>query len=161
MQLHLQKKCYSFPKKQLISTTANLAPGVLTVSFFKAGCKLVTYESYGISLVFFMWRRLRYLLRVCSTSLKPCSATYVVGKSSSNKWLDFSPNFWKTLAALDPEGCESILKKYDTAFIIAFEVDEKFLKAESHSLILVAVTGKKAFHPVTFFAMQLSALSPQ
>jgi len=37
------------------------------------------------------------------------------------------------------------------------EVDEKFLDVESHSFL----TGKKALHPVTFYAIQLSALFPQ
>jgi len=45
---------------------------------------------------------------------------------------------------------------YGTCFI-ALEIDEKFLDVESHSLLLV--TAIKALYPVTFYAIQLSALS--
>jgi len=53
-----------------------------------------------------------------------------------------------------------MLIKYATGFIIALKVDEKFLDVESHLLMSVTVTGRKAFHPVTFYAIQISALSP-
>jgi len=53
-----------------------------------------------------------------------------------------------------------MLIKYATGFIIALKVDEKFLDVESHLLMLVTVTGRKVFHPVTFYAIQFSALSP-
>jgi len=71
----------------------------------------------------FMSRWLRYLLCTCSTWLKPCSAIYVVGKSSGNI-LNFSPNFWKTLTAVDTKVWSSVLIKYGTGFNVALDVDE-------------------------------------
>jgi len=53
----------------------------LSASFFKAGCKLVSLN--GASPILLMSRRLRYLLRVCSTWQKPYSGTYVMGKPSN------------------------------------------------------------------------------
>jgi len=48
----------------------------------KAVCKLVSLSCMAFTQVFFMSRRLRYLLRMCSTWLKPYSAIYVEGNSS-------------------------------------------------------------------------------
>ena len=57
--------------------------------FFKAVCKLVSLSCMVFPQVLFMSRRLRYLLRMCSARLKPCSAICVVGNVSSNKTLTF------------------------------------------------------------------------
>jgi len=71
-------------KKQVVPTTANLGPGFLSVSFFKAGYKLVSLSRMAFPSVLFISWRLRYLLRMCSILVKPCSGKYVVGNSSSN-----------------------------------------------------------------------------
>jgi len=42
----------------------------LYLQVFKAGCKLVSLSRMGFPPVVFMSRRLRYLLRMCSTWLK-------------------------------------------------------------------------------------------
>ena len=67
-------------QKHLLPAAVNLAPGFLSISFFKAGWKLVSSSRITVPPVLFMSRRLRYLLRVRSTWQKPCSATYTSGQ---------------------------------------------------------------------------------
>ena len=88
---------------------------------------------------------------LCSTWLKPCSATYVVGNTSSNK-----ANFLKTHTALDANltiCVNKIWHRLDHHFGSRW----KALDVELHSLM--SVLGKNALHPVTFYAIQLSAVS--
>jgi len=58
-----------FGSTVLVPTTANLVPGFY-LQVFKAGCKLVSFNRMVFPPALFMLRRLRYLLRVCSTWLK-------------------------------------------------------------------------------------------
>ena len=53
----------------LIPNTVNLAPGYY-LQVFKAGCKSVSLRLLAFPPVLFISRRLRYLLRMCSTWLK-------------------------------------------------------------------------------------------
>jgi len=64
MQLHSTKSVIHSPK-QVVPTTANITLGFLSVSCYKAGCKLVSISHFHL----FMSRRLQYLLRMCSTWL--------------------------------------------------------------------------------------------
>jgi len=86
-------------KKQLIPTNANLAM-VFICKLFQSRLQVGQYESYGVSPVLFMSRRLRYLLRVCSTWQRPCSEKYIVGNAINSLLF---PKFWKTLTASDPK----------------------------------------------------------
>jgi len=52
-----------------------------------------------------------------------------------------------------------VLIKYGTGLTIALEVDGKSLDVESQSLM--SVNRQTALHPVTCYAIQLSALSPR
>jgi len=48
MQLHLYKECYSFPNAIGSNySTANHAPGLLSVSFIKADCKLQLFSTFS------------------------------------------------------------------------------------------------------------------
>ena len=117
---------------------------------FEAGCKLVSLIRVAFPTVLLMSKRLRYLLRMCSTWLKSCSATYIGVSTSGNNSFTFPQTYGKRSLHLmqNPKTLPSVLIKYGTGFIIALEVDEKFLDVESHSLMLVS--GKKAHHQVTF-----------
>jgi len=68
----------------LVLTNANLASCVYLQAFSKQVSRLQVgqLKSYGVSLVLFMSRRLRYLLCMCSSWLKLCSATYVMANAS-------------------------------------------------------------------------------
>jgi len=69
----------------------------------EAGCNLVNFSRMAFPPVLFMSRRLWCSLRMRSTWLKPCSATY------STSWVtpvviiaNVFPNVWKMLTALEP-----------------------------------------------------------
>ena len=142
------EKMWFISKKQLFPTTANPAFGFSSVSFFKAGCKLASLSRMAFPSILFMWRRLRYLLRVCSSLLGWNFAQQHTSWGSPVVWLNVSPNFWKTLAARDQKLWLSGLINYAKDFIIVYEVDEKFLNVESHSLMLVK--WKKGTSPSHF-----------
>jgi len=67
-------------KKQLIATNANLAM-VFICKLFQS--RLHVGQFKWSSPILFMSKRLRYLLRVCSTCQKPCSGKYVAGNPSN------------------------------------------------------------------------------
>jgi len=112
-------------------------PRLFICKFFKAVCKLVSLSCMAFLQVLFMSRRLRYLLRMCSTWLKPCSAIYFVGNSSSIKSLTYPQTSGKRSLHLIQKVWPSVLIKYGHGFIVALEFDEKFLEVESQSLMLV------------------------
>ena len=119
------------------SNYCELCPWILSTSFLKAGCKLVSFSCMAFPPVLFMSRRLWYLLRMCSTCLK-LAQQHVLWESSVEilYQLNFTQNFWKTLTALDQNIWPSVIIKYGTGFI-TLVVDEKILDVESHSLMLV------------------------
>ena len=97
--------------------------GILSVSFFKAGCKLVSLSRMAFPAIFFMWRPLRYLSRVCSSLLGWNFAQQHTSWESPVVWLNFSPDVWKTLAARDQKVRLSALRNYAKDFTIAYEAD--------------------------------------
>jgi len=86
-----------------VPTNAYLAAGVYLQAFSKQVASWSTFKSYGVSPVLSMSSRLRYLLRMCSTWLKTCSTTYIVGNVSSNISFVFAKMLLKPLTAVYPK----------------------------------------------------------
>jgi len=61
----------------------------LALSFKKNRLQVGQPKPYGVFLGLVHTKTIAYLLRMCSTWLKPCSGKYVGGNSSSNNNLTF------------------------------------------------------------------------
>ena len=88
MQLNLQKNVIYFSKNSWASTNAKLSMTFIC-KLFQSWLHVGQFKLHGVSPILFMSRRLRCLLRMCSTCLKPYSLTKVVGNASNNS-LTFS-----------------------------------------------------------------------
>jgi len=89
----------SFVSIVLVPTTANLARGFYA-QVFKAGCKLVSFSRMAFQPVWFMSRRPRYSLRMCSTWLK-LAQQHISGETSSAILAKLPQNVRRTLTAID------------------------------------------------------------
>jgi len=134
----------SFVSIVLVPTTANLARGFYA-QVFKAGCKLVSFSRMAFQPVWFMSRRPRYSLRMCSTWLK-LAQQHISGETSSAILAKLPQNVRRTLTAIDRNVWPSVIIKHVTGFIIALVVDEKFLDVGTHSLMLVNCQNTSLSH---------------
>jgi len=97
MQMDLQNRCYSFPKKQLIPNNANLTVCVHLQSFSEAVRKFLSCKPHGVSPV------------LCHGDCNIYYAHAVLGRNLAQEntsretpvmIASFSPKFGKTLTAL-------------------------------------------------------------
>jgi len=103
---------------------------------------------------------------MCSTWLKPYSATYVVGNSCSNNSLTFSQTSAKCSLHLIQKYdhlCNNKKSRASSLFgsrwkVPGYEIAFSYVTMWNH---ICYVHGKKALLPVAFYTIQLSAWSPQ
>jgi len=108
--------------------------------------------------MFFMSRRLQFLLRMCSAWQKPCSATYVMANVSNNSFTSPQSSGKRSLHLIQKSDHPCVWNITGTSSSLWMWI-RRFWMVELHSLMLAS--WQKAISSITCYAVWLSAWSPQ
>ena len=130
----------------------------LSASFFKVGCKLVSFSR----MTFYRSRSCQGdggILYACAVLVRNLAQErYVVG-NPRNKLASLLPKFPERTLHLIRKISPSLFMKYNRGPSSLWILIRPYLMVKSHSLMLVS--WLKAIRTVTFYAMQFWAWSPQ